>query len=102
MCVASLEVRLSAKMSILKYFHPLTKKNDLPDPSGPLSEQMPSMAITSANVKILEALKEEEEKKKRSRKPYFLLTPTKKYEIGKRVSEHGVTASIRYYNMSYG
>ena len=88
-------------MSILKYFHLLTKKNDLPDLSGPLSEQMPSTAIASGNVKVLEALKKGEEKKKRSRGPYLSLTPAQKYEIGKRVLEHGVTASIRYYNMSY-
>ena len=59
------------------------KKNDLPDPSGPLSEQMPFMAIALANVKVLEALKEGEEKKRRSRGPYLLLRPAQKYEIGK-------------------
>ena len=32
------------------------KKNNLPDPSGPLSEQMPT-AISSANVKVLKAQK---------------------------------------------
>ena len=29
------------------------------------------------------------------------LTPSQKYEIGKRAAEHGVTASIRYYNKKY-
>jgi len=51
-------------MSILKYLHPLNQT--LPDPSGPLSEQIPSTAIALANVKVLKALKEKEEKKKRS------------------------------------
>ena len=49
-------------MSILKYLHPLNQ--NLPDPSGPLSEQIPAMAIPSANVKVLEALEGNEEKKK--------------------------------------
>ena len=56
------------------------KKNDLPDPSGPLSEQMLSTAVVSAYVKVLEALKEGEEK--RSRGPYLSLTPAHKSEIG--------------------
>ena len=74
---------------------PLKQKPDLPDPSGPLSKQIPSTAIASANVKVLEALKEHgEEKKKRPRRPYLLLMPSQKYEIGKREAEHGVTASI--------
>ena len=48
-----------------------------PDPSGPLSKQIPSTAIASTNVKVLEALKEHGEvKKKRPRRPYFLLTPS--------------------------
>ena len=50
--------------SILKYVCPLKQKPDLPDPSGPLSEQIPWTAITSANVKVLEALKECGEEKK--------------------------------------
>ena len=58
---------------------------------------MPSTTIVSANVKILEALKEGEEKKMRSRGPYLSLTPAQKYEIGKQASEHGATAAIRYY-----
>ena len=61
------------------------QKNDLPDPSGPLSEQMTSTAIVSANVKVLEALKEGEGKKKKSRGPYLSLTPTQKYKIGKQI-----------------
>ena len=88
-------------MSILKYVRPLKQKPDLPDPSGCLSEQIPSTAIASANVKVLEALKCGEEKKKRPRGPYLSLTPSQKYEIGKRAAEHGVTASIRYYNKKY-
>lgn len=86
-------------MSILKYLHPLNQ--NLSDPSGPLSEQIPVTAIASANVKVLEALQGNEEKKKRSRGLYLSLTPAQKYEIGKRAAEHGVTASIWYFNKKY-
>ena len=69
--------RESAKMSILNYFHPVKQKQDLPDPSGPLSELIPSTAIASTNVKVLAALEDGEEmKKKVSLGPYLSLTPT--------------------------
>ena len=90
-----------SKMSILKYLHPLKQKQDLPDSSGPLSEKIPSTAIASANVKVLEALEEGEENKRKSQGPYLSLPPDQKYEIGKRAVQHGVTASIRYYNKKY-
>ena len=86
-------------MSILKYLRPLNE--NLPDPSGPLSEQIPATAIVSANMKVLEALEGNEEKKKRSRGPYLSLTSVQKYEIGKWAAEYGITASIRYFNKKY-
>ena len=88
-------------MSILKYMRPVKRKQDLPDPSGPLSELIPLTAIASANAKVLEALEEGEEVKKKPRGPYSSLTPAQKYEIGKRAAEHGVTASIRFYKNKY-
>ena len=45
----------SNKMSILKYFKPVCKKEKgftLPDPSGPLSKQVPSSSIEAANNKV--------------------------------------------------
>ena len=92
----------SAKMSILNYFHPVKQRQDLPDPSGPLSELKPLTVIASANVKVLATLEDGEEmKKKVNRGPYSSLTPAQKYEIGKRAAEHGVTASIRFYKKKY-
>ena len=43
------------KMSILKYFKPVGKKEKdfaLPDPSGPLSKLVPSLSIEAANKKV--------------------------------------------------
>ena len=86
-------------MSILKYFRPSNQKSDLPDPNGSLSEKVPSAAIAAANTKV-EAL-EKEQAGKKSRGPYSFLTPAQKYELGKRASECGVTATIRYYEKRY-
>ena len=53
-------------MFILKYFRPLRKKPDLPDPSGLFRETVPPIAIVAANVKVNEALNEVELKRKAS------------------------------------
>ena len=64
----------------LEYFNPLKQKPDLPDPSGPLSEALPSIAIVAANVKVAEALNEGEVKKSASRAhgTYSFLMSTQK------------------------
>ena len=43
---------------ILKYFHPIVDKKQLPDPSGPLSKVVPSSSIASCNAKVSEVLKQ--------------------------------------------
>lgn len=90
-------------MALLKFFKPVKKKPDLPDPDGPLSSAVPSSAISSANTKVLEALTNIEENKKRTRGPYLglAITSAQKYEIGKRAAEYGVTNTIRYYSKKY-
>ena len=89
----------SAKMSILNYFHPVKQKQDLLDPSGPLSELIPSTAIASANVKVLAALEDGEEmKNKVSRGPYLSLTPAQNYEIAEqnRTEEQNMVLLLQY------
>ena len=84
-------------MSILRYMRPLKQKSDLPNPMGPLSEKVPSSAISAANKNVTKALNDAQERKKRTRGPYLSLTPAQKYEIEKRAAKHGITASIRYF-----
>ena len=101
-------------MSILKYFKPVCKKEKdfvLPDPSGPLSERVPSSSIEAANKKVselianpLESSSEQEvhpSQSKTKRKRYLILTPAQRYEIGKRAAENGIAASLRYYAQKY-
>ena len=88
-------------MALLKFFQPVKKKPDLPNPNGPLSSEVPPSAISSANTKVLEALGKSKEKTKCARGPYLALTPAQKYEIGKRAAEYGATNSIRYYSKKY-
>ena len=94
-------------MSILKFGRPLKGKGpDLPEPTGPLSEKVPSTAIATANAKMEKALEEDKVDRSKSQrgprgKPYLFLTRTQKFEIGKRAAEHGVTATMRYYNEKY-
>ena len=99
---------LGGKMSILKYFKPICKKEKdfaLPDPSGPLSERVPSSSIEAANKKVsellanpLESSSEQEvhpSQSKTKRKPYLILDPAQRHKIGKRAAENGIAASLR-------
>ena len=111
---ACVKTRDSDKMSILKYCKPVCKKEKefaSPDPSGPLSERVPSSSIEAANNKVselianpLESSSESEihpSQSKMKRKPYLILTPAQRYEIGKRAAENGIAASLRYYARKY-
>ena len=42
-----------SSMSLLKYFKP---KDGLPDPSGPLSQSLPSRVIAAANSEVAKAI----------------------------------------------
>ena len=97
-------------MSILRYFKRVNKTgakqaNDdgLPEPNGPLSKSVPPPAIELANAKVSRQLKAKNEGCSRGSrsKPYLMLTPGQRYEIGKRAAEHGVTATLRYYSEKY-
>ena len=46
----------SSKMSILQCFKPICKKEKGFDPSGPLSERVPSLSIEAANSKVSELI----------------------------------------------
>ena len=96
-------------MSILKYFKPIGKKEKdfaLLDPSSPLRERVPSLSIEAANKKVSELINPVESssesevhpsQSKTKWKPYLILTPAQRYEIGKRAAENGIAASLRYY-----
>ena len=95
----------------MKYFHPITGKNDtteekdplkgkeLTNPSGPLSKAIPSSSIVRCNTEVTMVPKQA----KWSVTPncYMKLTPTQKYKIGKKGAEMGVTAVIHYYKQNF-
>ena len=87
---------------ILKYFNLTSVTSStsptLPDPDGPLSEKVPAKAIKLANAELEQQSKETPRGR---RSPYTILTPAQRYEVGKRASEHGVTASLRYFFKKY-
>ena len=103
----------SNKMSILKYFKPVCKKEKGFTLPGPLSEPVPSSSIEAANNKVSElianALESTSSSKseiypsqlKTKRQQYHILTPAQRYEIGKRAAENNIAASLRYYTQKY-
>ena len=58
-------------MSILKYFKRKGGEAALPDPKGPLSNEVPSVSIAEANKEVLKNLNENQAKKG----PYIKVTP---------------------------
>ena len=79
-------------MSILNYFCRTSKQadnEDVSDPNGSLSKEVPSSAIMKANALVSLEI---EKRCSKERGPYLMLTPAQKFEIaGRRASEHGVT-----------
>ena len=88
-------------MSILKYFkHASTiQDEELQEPSSCLSNVVPPKAIEMANAKVVKM------KNKppcgTSLAPYLILTLTQRYEVGKRATEHGITAAFHYVAKKY-
>lgn len=84
---------------ILKYFHAVKKKLDLPDPIGPLSKIVLSTAIAAANVKVTKTLNESEKHKQGPWNIFIFHISTEVQNRYKSMmpSEHGITATIHYY-----
>ena len=68
----------------------------MPNPCGPLSARVPSSAIEAANKHVAEVLTAPA-----SRGPYFKITPAQRFQVWKRAAEHGVAASIKYFEKNY-
>ena len=73
-----------------------SSSSEMSDPNGPLSRKIPSRAIELANAKVTELTD-----KPRGHPPFYILTPTQRFKVGKRAAEHGVTVSRRYFAKKY-
>lgn len=84
-------------MALYRYFK--QHSNDkLPHPQGPLSIEIPSTAIVSANEEVRRVVSKEPAKK---RGPYSKFSAEQRAAIGKRAAEYGIVAAIRYYAKQY-
>ena len=88
---------------IQKYYKPVplqssASSSKMPDPNGPLSKKVPSIAIELANSKVSELM---DKPRGSPRSPYLILTPAQRFEVGKQAVEHRVTASIQYFAKKY-
>ena len=69
-------------MSVLKYFKRVNIAASLPDPKGPLSDQVPLASIAKVNkeeMKMIAAVDKEQQKKG----PYLKVTPEYKAKVVK-------------------
>ena len=90
-------------LSILKYFNrtpAIVQDQGLPEPTSSLSNFVPPKAIELANTEV-EKVKNKGPQGTRSA-PYLILTPTQRFEVGKRVAEHGITAWLHVTNLLRG
>ena len=84
-------------MVLHKYFKPCGKATfnmPLPDPEGPLSEEMNSETIKELNKEVV-ALVNSGTMGKRS--PYLKVTTEQKATIGKYAAEHGIINAIHHF-----
>ena len=86
-------------MALYRYLKQQQHSDDkLPDPQGPLSIEISSTAIVSANEEVRRVVSKESVKQ---RGPYAKFTAEQRAAIGKRAAEHGVAATVRYYRKQY-
>ena len=79
-------------MALYLYFK---KKENLPDPNGPLAQSVPSSSIEAVNSNVRSVIESDMPPQKRGQ--YGKYTPEQKAMISKRPAEHGVVAAVRYY-----
>ena len=82
---------INTNMVLLNYFK---KSSFLPNPNGPLSEQMPSSSIALANRDVQNLLNDENFRSKRCQ--YAKYSEYERAKVVKRASEMGVTNLIRF------
>ena len=70
------------------------------DPNGPLSAAVPSSTIAAVNKRVSSTI-EKYASTNKSQGPYLHLTDEQKDCVGKRVSEFGITNTMRYYLKSF-
>ena len=92
---------------LFSYFKPLSKKQGeeqinkveaiLPDPNGPLSQEVPPLAITEVNKDVLAAMQYVEPRKKG---PYIKVSPECKVKIAKYTIANGNCTAARKFGKS--
>jgi len=85
-------------VSLLKYFSWKEKTScvvhELPDPSGSLSKEVPPSTIAAANEIVAKLMTASKRKKE-----YVKLTDAQRLQVGKKASEIGIAALMRFYKV---
>ena len=87
--------------NLRRYFSPIPKTTErtaaacLPDPSGPLSRNVPASAIVQANKEIMTTFSKEKEKRPRGSYQTRALAQDQKLHVAKYAAIHGTAAAIR-------
>jgi len=85
------------QIALLKY---LREKAILPNSNGPLSDCMPTAAISSVNKEVKD-LVDATPSDSRKQGPYQNYTDEEKARIGKRAAKFGVTNTLRHFSKQF-
>lgn len=87
-------------MSLHRYFKPSPKgsKSDLPSPFGPLSKNVPSSSIESANNYVRDVLTTMEHSRRGTYQKY---TAKDKARIAEYAIHHGTSAAVRHFSKEF-
>ena len=88
-------------MAMLHYFSSSPRGINLPNPTGPLSSTILSLAIEEANAAV-RATAEEQGINKRKSGPYLKLSGDIRAQIGKYAGENGVSVAATHFTKVIG
>ena len=83
-------------------YHYFKSNSPLPCPNGPLSREVPAIAISEANKEVTKVLKDSEDKDGVKRRgAYQKYTPKDKAIIGNYAVMHGTSAALRHFKTNF-
>ena len=92
----------AAQGEMKSLYHYFKSNSPLPSPNGPLSREVPAIAISKANKEVTKVLKDSEGKDGvKSRGTYQKYTSKDKVMIGNYAVMHGTSAAPRHFNNKF-
>ena len=90
-------------MALFSYFHKKETRAELPDPCGPIGQEVGKNLTEEANKEVAFVLENSTSfGTTKQREPYLKLTPEQKSIVAKYAAENDVVAAIRRFSKEFG